>query len=70
MRAGELLVILEAMKMEYRLEAPFDGLVEAVCCEPHQPVDLGDVLVRLRPDPEGEAPPGDGEPDEEGGGQR
>ncbi|GEM_PF-255813 len=69
-RAGELLVILEAMKMEYRLEAPFDGLVEAVCCEPHQSVDLGDVLVRLRPDPEGEAPPGGGELDEEGGGQR
>ncbi len=48
-REGEVLVVLEAMKMEYRLEAPHDGVVAEIACEPDQQVDLGEVLVRLRP---------------------
>jgi len=48
-RAGDILAILEAMKMEYRLVAPRDGTVEAVGCKEGDRVDLGHVVVRLAP---------------------
>jgi biotin carboxyl carrier protein len=48
-RANEVLVVLEAMKMEYRLVAPRDGTVEAVGCREGDRVDLGHVLVTLAP---------------------
>src|SRR5438477_5332624 len=40
-RANEILVILEAMKMEYRLVAPRDGTVESVRCKEGDRVELG-----------------------------
>ncbi|MBI5366333.1 MAG: biotin/lipoyl-binding protein [Planctomycetes bacterium] len=46
-KTGDVLVILEAMKMEYRLTAPHDGVVEAVHCAEKDLVDLGKVLVTL-----------------------
>jgi len=45
--AGAVLVVLEAMKMEYRLSAPHDGTVEAVHCNEGDLVDLGKTLVTL-----------------------
>jgi geranyl-CoA carboxylase alpha subunit len=48
-RAGDVLVVLEAMKMEYRLVAPRDGTVESVGCKEGDRVDLGYVVVRLSP---------------------
>jgi acetyl/propionyl-CoA carboxylase alpha subunit len=48
-RANEVLVVLEAMKMEYRLVAPRDGTVETVGCREGDRVDLGHVLVTLTP---------------------
>jgi acetyl/propionyl-CoA carboxylase alpha subunit len=48
-RTGEVLVVLEAMKMEYRLVAPRDGTVESVGCKEGDRVDLGHVVVRLSP---------------------
>ena len=48
-RAREALVVLEAMKMEYRLTAPRDGVVESVSCAEGERVDLGRVLVTLAP---------------------
>jgi geranyl-CoA carboxylase alpha subunit len=48
-RRGEVLVVLEAMKMEYRLVSPRDGSVEAVGCKEGDRVDLGEVLVTLAP---------------------
>jgi 3-methylcrotonyl-CoA carboxylase alpha subunit len=48
-RINEVLVILEAMKMEYRLVAPRDGAVESVGCKEGDRVDLGLVLVTLAP---------------------
>jgi 3-methylcrotonyl-CoA carboxylase alpha subunit len=48
-RAGEVLIILEAMKMEYRLVAPRDGTVESVGCKEGDRVDLGHVVVTLSP---------------------
>ena len=43
----QVLVILEAMKMEYRLCAPRDGCVEDIGCVVDELVDLGAVLVAL-----------------------
>lgn len=44
---GDLLVVLEAMKMEYRLVAPFAAKVGKVQCSTGDLVDLGAVLVTL-----------------------
>jgi 3-methylcrotonyl-CoA carboxylase alpha subunit len=44
---GDVLVILEAMKMEYRLTAPHSGTVEDVHCKEGELVDLGKVLIKL-----------------------
>ncbi|MCS6986550.1 MAG: ATP-grasp domain-containing protein [Sphingomonadaceae bacterium] len=46
-RAGDRLLVLEAMKMEHRLLAPFDGVVEAVWAEPGAQVTLGAPLLTL-----------------------
>jgi len=45
--AGEVLVILQAMKMEYRLTSPRAGRVEAIHCSEGEMVDLGRTLVTL-----------------------
>jgi propionyl-CoA carboxylase alpha chain len=42
---GELLVTVEAMKMEHRVTAPFDGAVAEVRVEAGQQVDADQVLV-------------------------
>ncbi|MGO9830047.1 MAG: acetyl-CoA carboxylase biotin carboxyl carrier protein subunit [Myxococcaceae bacterium] len=47
--AGEVLVILESMKMEMPIEAPDAGTVKEVRCAPAQAVNEGDVLVVLDP---------------------
>lgn len=41
------LVVLEAMKMEYRLRAPQAGVVAEVFCRSGELVDLGALLVTL-----------------------
>ena len=45
--ADDVVVILEAMKMEYRLTAPRSGTVESVHCREGDLVDLGMTLVSL-----------------------
>jgi len=47
--AGDVLVILESMKMEMPVEAPDAGTVKEIRCQPTQPVNEGDVLVVLSP---------------------
>ena len=47
-KQGDTLAVLEAMKMEYRLEAEADGEVEWIGAEVGELVDLGHVLVRLK----------------------
>ena len=47
--AGDVLVILESMKMEMPIEAPEPGTVKEIRCQPSQPVNEGDVLVVLAP---------------------
>lgn len=45
--AGDVLVILESMKMELPLEAPVGGKIAEVRCKEGQSVSEGDVLVVL-----------------------
>ena len=45
--AGDVLVILESMKMEMPVEAPEAGKVKEIRCQPAQAVSEGDVLVVL-----------------------
>jgi acetyl/propionyl-CoA carboxylase alpha subunit len=48
-KANDVVVIMEAMKMEYRLSSPRDGEVGAVLCKTGDWVDLDQVLVTLKP---------------------
>jgi acetyl/propionyl-CoA carboxylase alpha subunit len=45
---GDLLVILEAMKMEHELRAPADGVVDSVSIKPGDQVAIRQVLVTVR----------------------
>ncbi len=45
--AGDVLVILESMKMEMPVEAPSAGKVKEIRCKEAQPVQEGQVLVVL-----------------------
>ncbi len=44
-KAGQVLVVLEAMKMEHTLRSPHDGTVIEVDCSPDDQVEAGAVLV-------------------------
>ncbi len=44
-RAGDTLVVMEAMKMEHRIEAPHDGVVAELFCAVGDQVDAHQVLV-------------------------
>ena len=45
--AGELLLVMEAMKMEHRIVAPTDGVVARVNFSVGDQVQQGDVLVEM-----------------------
>jgi len=57
-KTDDLLLILQAMKMEYRLTAPRDGVVERITCAEGDMVDLGATLVALAPAAAEPAAPG------------
>jgi pyruvate carboxylase len=46
-KAGDVLLTIEAMKMETALHAPRDGQVAEVLVQPASPVDAKDLLVVL-----------------------
>ena len=46
-KEGEAIVILEAMKMEYTLNAPCGGVVQSVKVKQGAPVKQGDVLLSI-----------------------
>ncbi|HUM99297.1 MAG: urea carboxylase [Halothiobacillus sp. 20-53-49] len=46
-QAGQVLVIVEAMKMEFAIDAPHDGVIAAIACAPGQLVQMGQALLSL-----------------------
>ena len=50
---GQTLVVMEAMKMEYTLEAAADAVIEEVSCSKDEQVNPDQVLVRLKVSDEG-----------------
>jgi propionyl-CoA carboxylase alpha chain len=48
--AGDVLVVLEAMKMEHTMRAPYDGVIAELRVEPGTQVETGDILVVVEPD--------------------
>lgn len=46
-KPGDLLIVMEAMKMEYALKASRAGTVEEVKCKVGDQVTLGQLLVQL-----------------------
>jgi 3-methylcrotonyl-CoA carboxylase alpha subunit len=47
----DVLAVMEAMKMEYRLVAPRDGIVAEVKGAAGDRVEVGTLVVRLQPAP-------------------
>lgn len=47
-RAGQALIVIEAMKMENELKAPSDGVIAEVLAEAQSPVDKGAVLIKIK----------------------
>lgn len=48
--AGEALVLVEAMKMEHRIEAPFAGTVKSLAVAEGDQVDIGQPVAELEPE--------------------
>ena len=46
-KTGDVLVLVEAMKMEYPLTAPFDGIVEDISCKTGDAVTDGQILMHI-----------------------
>lgn len=49
---GDVLCIIEAMKLMNEIVAEQDGIIEEICVENNQVVDFGHVLFRYRKDKE------------------
>jgi len=48
-KEGQLLLVMEAMKMLNRIESPIDGTVKEVAVREGQQVSQGDLLLKVRP---------------------
>jgi acetyl-CoA carboxylase biotin carboxyl carrier protein len=48
-KAGQVLCIVEAMKLMNEIEADTEGVVEEILASNGQPVEYGEVLFRIRP---------------------
>jgi geranyl-CoA carboxylase alpha subunit len=46
---GDLLVILEAMKMEHELRAATDGTIDTIAIKPGDQVAMRQLLVTVKP---------------------
>ncbi len=46
-RKGQPLLVLEAMKMEHQVKAPYDGKVETIACKESERVAVDSVLIRM-----------------------
>ena len=45
---GTVLIVMEAMKMEYRLKAPKSAQIKTIHCQSGELVDLGKTLVSFK----------------------
>ena len=48
-KAGQVLCIIEAMKIMNEIESDLSGVIEEVCVQNETPVEYGTVLFRIRP---------------------
>jgi acetyl-CoA carboxylase biotin carboxyl carrier protein len=48
-KAGQVLCIIEAMKIMNEIESDVSGVVEEICVQNETPVEYGTVLFRIRP---------------------
>jgi len=46
-KTGDVLVLVEAMKMEYPLTAPFDGIIDDISCSIGDAVTDGQILIQI-----------------------
>ena len=46
-KEGQDLIVMTAMKMEYRLKAPKDGIIKSVKCQLNDLVDIDSILVSM-----------------------
>ena len=46
-KSGDVLLVMEAMKMEYTLKADLDGAIAEINCQAGDQVALGKLLVRI-----------------------
>lgn len=46
-KAGDVVAILEAMKMEIDVEAPCDGTISAILANPSDPVEEGQAIATI-----------------------
>jgi 3-methylcrotonyl-CoA carboxylase alpha subunit len=46
-KAGQVIITIEAMKMEYQIKAPYDGKVEKINFKVGDQVDIGELLVQM-----------------------
>lgn len=47
-KAGQALIVIEAMKMENELKSPTDGVIAEVLAEAHSPVEKGAALIKIK----------------------
>ena len=52
--AGQILVIIESMKMEQNIKTPVTGTVKSVHVTEGQQVDLEEALIEVEPEEKGE----------------
>ncbi len=48
---GEVIAVLESMKMQMLIKAPISGVVSDICIRPGAQLSKGDLLVKISPEP-------------------
>lgn len=48
-KAGQAVLVMEAMKMEYTLKAEVEGTIEKIQCSVGEQSALGNLLVKIKP---------------------
>ncbi|MFO7992504.1 MAG: biotin/lipoyl-containing protein [Thermoplasmata archaeon] len=51
---GDVLMVIEAMKMEYLIKAPYDGVVKKINFNEDEQIDIGEKTVEIEKDVEEE----------------